>query len=343
MRAVTTQLTLALLATFVVFCPAVFALDFNPPPWDRADGFAMTADWEFTREDPVIEADGPLTDLIGGSGRPTIADMGPGNVWSGGVWQMNEAPIHIEMDNVVDTLPLKQVWIQFTYEETSAGTPPAVMGIVGPDVTSFRRVSFFDYDPLHRREHWLVTPNPDWEFIDLFVVPGTTTIDRILIDTLSTDFTGEGFSDEDPRLPDPEMVGGDWVFSDVPGDGRWFDPIAATGYEYATDGLSDFTKVGLPFGHGGPSEQYTVTDAVNGTVVVGEGVTHQFPTPVNQFTVTGIDPAVDGEDPSAFPTYLEFSQPSANFTMTPIPEPSTFLLAAAGLLGLVFYGRRRGR
>lgn len=57
----------------------------------------------------------------------------------------------------------------------------------------------------------------------------------------------------------------------------------------------------------------------------------------------GIDPNVDPEDPLAFPIYLDFSTPLADFTMTPllVPETQSLLLLAVALLSLPAWQRRR--
>ena len=61
---------------------------------------------------------------------------------------------------------------------------------------------------------------------------------------------------------------------------------------------------------------------------------------VTQFTVSGIGPTVDGNDPLAFPTFLQFDQSTVNFTMTPVPEPSSFTLALISQLTLLSLKRR---
>ena len=135
-------------------------------------------------------------------------------------------------------------------------------------------------------------------------------------------------------IPQPED--GAWVFEDVTGTGRWFDPPLTNGYEYkVTDSLSNFVSVELPTTIGDADNQFVIEDAINSAVLVNGGDMYTFATPVDLFTVTGINPLVDGDDPLAFPTFLAFDQLTVSFTQTPvsIPEPSTLLLVSlAGVL-----------
>lgn len=141
-----------------------------------------------------------------------------------------------------------------------------------------------------------------------------------------------------PNADDAPNTDGDFDFAGVPGDGRWFDPIMATGYDYQTNDGSLFTKIIMPLGIDGDG-LFVLIDPVNGNTVLTQGVMHSFATPVAFFGITGIDPAVDGTDPLAFPTFLEFDTDFADFTMTPTPEPTS--LALIGLGGLALTRRRR--
>lgn len=145
-----------------------------------------------------------------------------------------------------------------------------------------------------------------------------------------------------PILPTSGGSGTPFRFDNVSGDGNWFDPPLVGGYEYATDGSSNFTEVGLPPLVNVPDAdgQYLVS-SVHGDQSVLAGNNYVFPSPVDFFTITGINPFVDGGDPLAFPTYLDFDQTTVTWTMTPIPEPSSVLLLAAALMALIAVAARR--
>ncbi len=129
---------------------------------------------------------------------------------------------------------------------------------------------------------------------------------------------------------------GFWRFFDV-NSGQFFDPPLATGFEYNMGGGSLFTKLGLPMGYGNSFDV-----VVGGTTVasgLAGGMDYTFAgSGVSNFSLVGIDPAVDSADSNAFPLYLEFSTATASFDMMAIPEPATMGMLLVGALGLI---RRR--
>ncbi|HUT61801.1 MAG TPA: HAF repeat/PEP-CTERM domain-containing protein [Phycisphaerae bacterium] len=154
------------------------------------------------------------------------------------------------------------------------------------------------------------------------------------------DLSAPGDAESNPILPDNTTPGsgGEWSFDEAPGGGCWFDPPSADSFLFETDGNSSFLSVQLPAGLPDADGNYTVS-SVHGSFVVAAGGTYIFPSAVQSFTISGIDPAVDGEDALAFPTYLVFDQETVNFDMTPLPEPCSALALLAGLACL----RRRRR
>ena len=154
-----------------------------------------------------------------------------------------------------------------------------------------------------------------------------------------------GSTPSNPILPGSGGAGTPFGFDNAPGGGHWFDPPLAGGYEYTTDGASNFTEVGLPsLIHVADADaQYLIT-SILGSEIVAAGSNLIFASPVDSFTVTGISPLVDGGDPLAFPTFLDFDQPTVNFTMTPLAAVIPLPIALpAGLAMMTAIGMRRRR
>jgi hypothetical protein len=156
-----------------------------------------------------------------------------------------------------------------------------------------------------------------------------------------------GDSEDNPILPDSQD-GSSWVFTDHPGtdghetdEGHWYDPPAADGYEYVSTGGTNFIQVGMPT-IGDLNGMFKVR-AGDGTVAwVAEGAFWDFGgNPQTSFRVSNIYAPVDGGDPTAFPTFIQFDGLNNSFTMTPLPEPSSLVLAVLGMVGLVGLARRR--
>lgn len=168
--------------------------DFAPPPWDRAHPHAVTAEWEFFAPVNPLGPDGPLTN-VGAKGSGSVASsatiVGTGGLgWGigdgdGGWFFPDGGSIRITLDNVIDTEPVKHLWLQVTHTpglaiavdplfafnaSATGSTPtPPVMVPHGPTSTFF---------------HWDMFPNPPWEEFTVLVF-GTGEVDQVLVDTIS--------------------------------------------------------------------------------------------------------------------------------------------------------------
>ncbi len=138
----------------------------------------------------------------------------------------------------------------------------------------------------------------------------------------------------------PVMPGPGGSFTNVRGL-AWFDPPMAQGYTFTATGTSLFKDImAFPAGiegtyyittEGSTYGPFTPEDSVNFPALVGHSV--------SSFVLNGIKPFVDGASPTAFPIMLDFSEPTASFTMLPIPAPEIQLEPLAnGDLKLIFTG-----
>lgn len=167
-------------------------------------------------------------------------------------------------------------------------------------------------------------------------------------------FGNAGSSQIIPIMP-IVVVEGVFLFVNVP-SGVWFDPPATEGFEFemrpnqAPIGLASrvfpgmvgreertslFTEIsGLPTGIDG-DDRFTVS--VDGKVlgefsssqtvkfsdyreILGDSLVRGAG--VAKFTISGINPAVDGSNPRAFPVKLDFNTPTASFEMRAIGVPT---------------------
>jgi hypothetical protein len=138
-----------------------------------------------------------------------------------------------------------------------------------------------------------------------------------------------------------------FTFTNAP-SGGWFDPTPVDGYEFAINGSDTFTFATMPTGFASP---FLVS--VGGTEIgrFAGGETVNFASGTKNFVISGIDPTVDGDDPTVFPVRLGFSSSFASFSMTGIPvagavvvpEANTFALAlsALGMVGAVVIRRKK--
>lgn len=150
---------------------------------------------------------------------------------------------------------------------------------------------------------------------------------------------GTGASQTAPVLPDSSNDG-TWLFDDVV-SGTWVDPPIAFGYTYTMTSDALFTRIlGFPTGFNSPFE-VLVGETSLGLFEPGDQLS--FGAGVASFSLRGINPLVDPEDPNAFPLQLEFNTGLADFTMTPmvVPAPAAFWLLGTGIGFLAWRTRHR--
>ncbi len=151
-----------------------------------------------------------------------------------------------------------------------------------------------------------------------------------------------GSSQFDPILPGYTTDDGAYVFENIP-SGQWYDPPVSD-FHFQTLDNSKFTSIlDLPTGFDDLFDVF-VGDTLLGSF--GPGDTVDFGGGVSAFSIRGINPLVDSEDPAAFPIKLDFDRDLVSFKMSPIlqgsavPEPATLNFLVAGMIFLTVNRRR---
>jgi hypothetical protein len=189
--------TLALLllsALCLTLAPVIASADdFAPPPWDRGHPHAITAEWEFLTPANPLVPDG-FTNVFakgGGSVVTTATIAGPGGLgWGigdgdGGWFFPGGGDIHFLVDNVIDTEPVKHIWLQVTHTPGLGLAVDPLAGVNVPATGSHPTpVSMIPHGPTSTIFFWDMFPNPPFEEFRLLVF-GPGEIDQVFLDTIS--------------------------------------------------------------------------------------------------------------------------------------------------------------
>jgi hypothetical protein len=156
-----------------------------------------------------------------------------------------------------------------------------------------------------------------------------------------------GLTPGSPLLP---FVPAPGVFDfPAPTPRRWFDPPFVDGFDYSL-GSGDFLSFILPPGFGTTIDLY-VDDILTASDLSADGLTEYFFSAyglsgVKAFSLRDISPLVDAADPTAFPTFLDFTPGSMALTMkaregapASVPGP----LPALGLSAAFAFSRKLRR
>ena len=169
---------------------SALADDYNPPEWRGAENTTF-AIWEFGSDQSIVAPDSYVNP--GGTPMLTVAGDFPFTAWVQedyghfGVWKFEDY-IVIDLPNIIDNEPHKEIWIQLTYAADSIGQgfPPTFLTQPGGSTPIL--VNQEQVDDVYWHETYSITiePNPDFETIWIQPRNCTFYVDEIVIDTIST-------------------------------------------------------------------------------------------------------------------------------------------------------------
>jgi hypothetical protein len=177
----------------ILIVNSAWAEDYNPPPWRDGD-LTTRSVWEFTDGSFELVAPDVFAANPGVSSLPTfsIDNDPPSTVWvpshqgATGVWRL-ESPgdITIDIENYDIHNPIKEIWIQMTYQALGDGQPFIVTNPMwSEEPTTSDPADNGNF--LNLTFHLTLEPNPARETIWIQPLDCTLYIDEIVVDTICT-------------------------------------------------------------------------------------------------------------------------------------------------------------
>jgi hypothetical protein len=169
-----------------------FADDFSPPSW-RGQSLTTAQEWEFQNGANPTFPDGNSVPEIYGNGMGGQLPYASFNNMSwetgdgDGQWFPNSSAgqIFFNIPDWIDLEPIKYVYIQIAWDGPQ---PPIILGVSGLDNLAGGVDGAQLAPPIHGTQgsvfQWYIQPNPDWDFIEVFV-PADAKIDQAIVDTIS--------------------------------------------------------------------------------------------------------------------------------------------------------------
>ncbi|MCA9167143.1 MAG: hypothetical protein KDB23_05725 [Planctomycetales bacterium] len=190
---------LAIVASIVSGSVQTVVADLTMPPSYMGGPLTVQAEWEFSSPfvssaippDFFLSIPGSGVELLY-DGFDTHIDLDSASNWiwtpgdgNGGITPSGSTPASLgaNVQNWIDILPIKFLRIEITYQ----GQPPLIGPVIGTDGSgpaAATPVGHFPVDGNHYYEDWVIKPNPDWEQIQITVLPGSV-LDEIYVNTIS--------------------------------------------------------------------------------------------------------------------------------------------------------------
>lgn len=172
----------------------VWAHNLLPPPWHGQEGTTYQ-EWRFDNDNDTLVVPEEMNNPYGNAtAQITVGEFGSGWMAGGppgweqeGFWDIGrDGSIVLDIDNSLEPLLYKEIWVQVTYLQGPSEQPG--LTVIGADFISQQTILVAPDPPsswyLHQ-SRWRIEPNPDHEQIVLIGNPlWGSVIDQIVVHTI---------------------------------------------------------------------------------------------------------------------------------------------------------------